>query len=327
MEEKFLYLDKETVKQYLKPEDVIAVVKELWEHWKDGSVSEGEHSFLTASEELENSFLHIPACLPVNGILGFKWIGIYRTPAPGFPFSHGNIVVINDIETGSLKAIVSGDDITPMRTAGGHGVVSARVLAKKQVHTLAVIGSGAQAVCGIEGFLTEFPEIKRVRIYCRRKERFQEIAEMFDGRAEFIYVENNREIGRNADIILAATNSPDVLLWYEDIEKGTTVIAIDGFVDVDPELAHKADKWFVGNKTTDIIEIVESHEMSHDVELNPEDIAGEVAEVMAGMIPGRESEDEIIVCTHMGSGTYDVACAWRAYQKALENGQGVELKL
>lgn len=327
MEEKFLYLDRKTVKQYLRPEDVIAVVKELWEHWKDGSVSEGEHSFLSADMTKENSFLHIPACLPVNGILGFKWIGIYRTPAPGFPFSHGNIVVINDIDTGSLKAIVSADDITPMRTAGGHGVVAARVLAKKQVRTLAVIGSGIQAVCGIEGFLTEFPEIERVQIYCRREERFREIAEMFCGRAEFIYMDNNREIGRNADIILAATNSPDVLLWYDDIEKGTTVIAIDGFVDVDPELAYKADKWFVGNKTTDIIEIVESHEMSHEVELDSADINGEIAEVMAGMIPGRESEEEIIVCTHMGSGTYDVACAWRAYQKALENGLGVELEL
>ena len=46
MEETFLYLDRETVKQYLKPEDVIAVIKELWTHWKDGSVREGEHSFL-----------------------------------------------------------------------------------------------------------------------------------------------------------------------------------------------------------------------------------------------------------------------------------------
>lgn len=327
MEEKFLYLDRETVKQYLKPEDVIAVVKELWTHWKDGSVSEGTHSFLSASKEKGNEFLHIPACLPVNGILGFKWIGIYRNPAPGFPFSHGNIVAVNDIETGSLKAIVSADDITPMRTAGGHGVVAARVLAKKEVRTLAVIGSGTQAVCGIEGFLTEFPEIRRVQINCRKKERFEEIKKRFASRAEFVYVENGRKIGRDADIILVATNSPDILLWYDDVEKGTTIIAIDGFVDVDPALAHKADKWFVGNKTTDIAEIIDSHEMSHDAELDPEKIAGEVAEVMAGMIPGRESEDEIIIFTHMGSGTYDVACAWRAYQKALENKSGVELKL
>ncbi|WP_251390455.1 ornithine cyclodeaminase family protein [Mediterraneibacter agrestimuris] len=327
MEETFLYLDRETVKQYLKPEDVIAVIKELWTHWKDGSVREGEHSFLPISADSENSFLHIPACLPVKGILGFKWIGIYRNPAPGFPFSHGNIVIVNDIETGSLKAIVSADDITPMRTAGGHGVVAARVLAKKQVRTLAVIGSGTQAVCGIEGFLTEFPEIQRVQINCRKKKRFEEIKKRFDGRAEFVYVEAGRKIGEGADIILAATNSPDILLWYDDVEKGTTIIAIDGFVDVDPALAHKADKWYVGNRITDIAEIVESHEMSHNVELDSADIKGEVAEVMAGMIPGRESDDEIIICTHMGSGTYDVACAWRAYQKALENGCGVELKL
>lgn len=335
MEETFLYLDRETVKKYLKPEDVIAAVSVLWEHWKDGSVREGEHSFLPVSEasfkdsskDSANEFLHIPACLSFKGIVGFKWIGIYRCPAAGYPFSHGNIVVINDMVTGSLKAVVSADDITPMRTAGGHGVVAARVLAKKQVHTLAVIGSGVQAVCGIEGFLTEFPDIRRVQLHCRRNERFREIAGMFENRAEFAYVENGREIGRGADIILAATNSPDVLLWYGDVEKGTTVIAIDGFVDVDPELSHKADKWFVGNKITDIKEIIDSHEMSHDTDLNPEDIDGEVADVMNGTVPGRESEEEIIICTHMGSGTYDVACAFLAYEKALEAGKGVELKL
>ncbi|MCU6747930.1 ornithine cyclodeaminase family protein [Faecalicatena acetigenes] len=327
MEETFLYLDKETVKKYLKPENVIAVMKELWLHWKDGSVTEGKHSFLSVSKEQDNEFLHIPACLSRSGILGFKWIGIYRDPAPGFPFSHGNIVVVNDIETGGLKAIVSADDITPMRTAGGHGVVAAKILAKKHVCTLAVIGSGKQAVCGIAGFLAEFPEIQNVRIHCRRRERFEEIADFFGKRAEFSYVENSRESGQGADVLLVATNSPDILLYYDDIEKGTVVIAIDGFIDVDPELAYKADKWFVGKLETDIAEIVESHDMSHDVKLDPKQIAGEVADVMEGRIPGRVSEDEIIVYTHMGSGIYDVACAWYVYQKALEDGCGIKLKL
>ena len=31
------------------------------------------------------------------------------------------------------------------------------------------------------------------------------------------------------------------------VEKGTTVIALDGFIDVDPAFVEKADKWYVGN--------------------------------------------------------------------------------
>ena len=321
MEEKFLYLDREAVKRYLSPEDVINAVKGLWSHWKDGSVREGNHTFLPAGKETGNEFLHIGACLNMEGILGFKWINIYRNPAPGYPFSHGNIVVLNDIRTGALRAIVSADDITAMRTAGGHGVASARYLAKDKVRTLSVIGSGSQAVQGIRGFLAEFKELECIRVNCRRKERFQEIRKMFGDKAPLVYVEDIGEAGRNADVILAATNSKDVLLRCDDIEKGTTVIALDGFMDVEPELSRRADKWFVGNLDTD------SKDMSHGFELRYEDIAGEVADVMTGRLPGRESDDEIIVCTHMGSGTYDVACAFEVYKKALEAGDGLKLRL
>lgn len=326
MEEKFFYLDREAVQKYLKPEDVIKAVKGLWSHWKDGSVQEGEHIFFPAGKDTGNEFLHIGASLSAEGILGFKWINIYRNPAPGYPFSHGNIVVINDIRTGALKAVVSADDITAMRTAGGHGVVSARYLTRK-VRTLSVIGSGSQAVSGIAGFLTEFKELECIRINCRRKERFQEIQKLFGERAAFTHVEDAREIGRDADVILVATNSKDVLLRCEAVEKGTTVIALDGFIDVDPELSIKADKWFVGNLNTDKKEIIDSKEMSHGFELCCENITGEVADVMAGTLPGRESDDEIIICTHMGSGTYDVACAYEVYKKALEDGGGMELRL
>lgn len=327
MEEKFLYLDREAVKRYLSPEDVINAVKGLWSHWKDGSVREGNHTFLPAGKETGNEFLHIGACLNMEGILGFKWINIYRNPAPGYPFSHGNIVVLNDIRTGALQAIVSADDITAMRTAGGHGVASARYLAKDKVRTLSVIGSGSQAVQGIRGFLAEFKELECIRVNCRRKERFQEIRKMFGDKAPLVYVEDIGEAGRNADVILAATNSKDVLLRCDDIEKGTTVIALDGFMDVEPELSRRADKWFVGNLDTDRKEIIDSKDMSHGFELRYEDIAGEVADVMTGRLPGRESDDEIIVCTHMGSGTYDVACAFEVYKKALEAGDGLKLRL
>lgn len=63
------------------------------------------------------------------GVLGFKWINCYMNPALGYPFGHDSIIVLNDIMTGSLKAIVSAQDITAMRTAGGYGVVSEKYLA------------------------------------------------------------------------------------------------------------------------------------------------------------------------------------------------------
>lgn len=356
MADPFLFIDGETVRRYLTPEDVIATVKGLWANWRNGAVLEGEHAFLPAGGSGENVFLHIPASLPGLGVLGFKWINCYMKPAPGYPFSHGNIIVLNDIETGSIRALVSATDITAMRTAGGHGVVAARCLAGREVRTLAVIGSGSQAERGIAGFLCEFPELEHVRVYCRREEAFRRLEEKLEGRAAcrrpeegcagkaagrtacqwpeksrvsqavLEYVGDCRQVCRGADVVLVATSSPDILLRYEYLDKGTTVIALDGFNDVEPEISWKADKWFVGNRKTDVLEII-GGEMSHGVKLDEGNICGEVADVMAGRIPGREKEDEIIVYTHMGSGAYDVACAYKVYQKAVEAKVGVELWL
>lgn len=324
MEKRFLYLDGELVRKYLTPEEVIGVVKDLWQNWRKGGIIEGEHAFLPAGCSEDNVFLHIPACLTDKGVLGFKWINCYMNPAKGYPFSHGNIVVLNDIDTGSLKAIVSATDITAMRTAGGHGVAAARYLTRRPLKRLAVIGSGSQAVYGIKGFLCEFPEIEEIRISCRRRESFEKIEDIFKNRVNIQYREY-QEIGKGADVILAATSSPDILLKYEYIEKGTTVIALDGFVDVDPRLAYLADKWFVGNRKTDGMEIIDSGSMSHGFALDYKNIYGEIVDVAGGTLKGRESDEEIIVYTHMGSGAYDVACANLVYEKALRKQDGIQL--
>lgn len=327
MEEKLLFLNRSDVRSCLSPAQVIGTVEDLWKHWRDGAVIEGQRSFLQAGLNPQNEFLHMPVCLPGLGVLGFKWINCYMEPAPGYPFTHGSLIVLNDIATGSPLALVNATDITAMRTAGGHGVAAARLLAKKTVRQLSVIGSGLQAENGIAGFLCAFPELERVRVWCRKGEAFARLERRFGGQVRMEHAEDCRMIGRGADVILAATSSPDVLLWYGDLEKGTTVIALDGFIDVDPALAGLADKWYVGSRETDCREIIDSGVMSHGVKLNRKDIFGELPDVACGRTPGREREDEIIVCTHMGSGAYDIACAWAVYRQARAEGIGLELTL
>ena len=47
-----------------------------------------------------------------------------------------------------------------------------------------------------------------------------------------------------------------------------------------------------------------------------------MTELLTGKVPGRESEDEIIVSTHMGMGAHDVNCAEIVYRRALGKGIG-----
>ena len=53
----------------------------------------------------------------------------------------------------------------------------------------------------------------------------------------------------------------------------------------------------------------------------------ELADVVAGNIPGRYSEEDITLFESQGIGTEDVAAARVIYEAALKQGVGVELPL
>lgn len=53
---------------------------------------------------------------------------------------------------------------------------------------------------------------------------------------------------------------------------------------------------------------------------------GDLGEIVAGTTKAREHEKEIIVHTHFGTGSLDVAVAQIAYKKAMESGSFLSLQ-
>lgn len=105
-----------------------------------------------------------------------------------------------------------------------------------------------------------------------------------------------------------------------------TVIGIEGFRDLDPQLGKMADKWYLGYRTPDA-DILRSPKLNPNGFLTDQDVFGDMTELITGKVPGREREDEIIVSTHMGMGAHDVVCADIVYQRARLKGIGQTLIL
>jgi ornithine cyclodeaminase len=51
----------------------------------------------------------------------------------------------------------------------------------------------------------------------------------------------------------------------------------------------------------------------------------DIGEVVAGLKPGRERDDERILIHTTGMVSHDIGIAWRIYQKAVEQGLGIAL--
>lgn len=60
--------------------------------------------------------------------------------------------------------------------------------------------------------------------------------------------------------------------------------------------------------------------------ISKDDFSGDLGNVINGTIPGREDDDEIIVFKTVGIGVQDVVTAKRIYDKAKENGIGMDWK-
>ncbi len=324
---KILYLSAENVRSVLSRQDVIRTTEDIFRQAGEHRILLGSNSFLATGDGKSNRFIAMPVSLPEQNVLGLKWINIYDQPAPGYPFSHGNLVLVNDTTTGSPLAVVSATNITTMRTAGGHGVTGAKYLAKKDPSTLAIIGCGGQGKNGAGGFLTQFPSLKQIRLYDAFPAACEALAKEYEGQAAFTICNTPKEAVDGSDIILTCSSSRKILVEKDWIKKGTAIIAINAFNDLDPAVTELADKWILGVYEEDTANILDNPSMSQGITLDKSRVYADMTEIISGQKTGRDSDDQILLYSHMGMGAFDVACAHIAYTRAVEKGIGTWLDL
>lgn len=324
--EELLFLSERDVETLLMPGDAIEAAEDTFRQIGLGNITVGEMALMYADDTEKNNFHSMPAILRHKGYAGVKWIGTFGAPLPGYPFSHGNLVILSDIRTGSPAAVVGATRITAMRTAGGHGVVQAKHLANPDPTVLTVMGCGAQARAGVLGFLTQFPSLRQIRVFSRSRPPMERLRQDLDGRAETVLCASPEEALKGSNLILMASGAQVPLVTWDMLRPGTTVLGMEGFRDLDPEIGRRAGKWFLGYHAPDKY-ILRSPRLNPGLTLREEDVFGDMTELLTGKIPGREREDEIIVSTHMGMGAHDVNCAIAVYQRAQRRGMGRTLLL
>lgn len=323
--EEILFLNEQDVRDLLTTEDAIKAAESTFYHIGTGDIQVGRMSLMVTDEAGVNNFHSMPAVLKDKNVAGLKWISTFGNAQPGYPFSHGNLVVLSDTVTGSPFAIVGATAITAMRTAGGHGVVQAKHLANPDPEILTVFGCGVQAKAGIRGFLSQFPTIRQVRVFSRSRGPVEQVKEEHKARAEVVPCGSPAEALEGSNLVLVASGAATPLLTVDMLKPGMTIIGIEAFRDLDSEISRKA-KWFLGYRPPDM-DIIEDPELNPDGTLSINDVFGDMTEVLTGKIPGRESPEEIIVSTHMGMGAHDLNCAYLVYLRAKEQKRGVPLLL
>lgn len=319
-------ISKHEVEQLLTPEEILDTVEQTFRMLGEGGIVHPIKEPIWLDEGKHNMLIAMPAYLRTEQVVGMKWINLFEHQQPGLPSSYGNLLILNHPENGQPYAILEATSITTCRTAGGHGVVAAKYLARKDSKVLAMIGCGEEAKAGVRSFLIAFPGLEELRVCDLKPEAMEEMDRLFGSRIRVVRCPQARDAVECADIVMTVTTARKPLVLFEWLKKGAFVAGLYQFYDLDPTCSTKADKWVLGSKDTDYHQIVRNPLLSEHG-LSMEHVYADLGEIVAGKRPGRTGSDEIIVYTHMGMGALDVAVGDLAFRRAEAQGAGLVIDL
>ena len=235
-------------------------------------------------------------------------------------------IILNDPKTGKPLAIMSGVNITAMRTGAAAGI-AAKYLARRDSQVVGFVGAGVQARTQLLALCSVFGKLEEIRVWdislAASKNFVEEMQPRFD-KQKIVSVERLKDAVVDADIVVTTTPSRTPLVMNEWICAGTHINCIGadapGKQEIDSAILQRAkiivDCWEQASHSGEINVPLTNGLLTKDK------IWAELGEVIAGFKPGRTLEDEVTVFDSTGLAIQDAAAAYLAYKKALKNGVG-----
>lgn len=231
-------------------------------------------------------------------------------------------------ETGAPYAIINATSTTWMRT-GAVTAVGAKYLARENPRVLGHIGARGTSWYNV-AMLDRLFDFEEIRVTSKRpesRERFA--AEMSEKLGKKIEVKDNAgDTVRDADIIIDASRlvEHEVLVPDKLVKPGALLQPYGAVLSVERTLPFTVDKFIVDDwNQCKQSQYGQFAGMIQAGELGDEHCYGEVGEVVAGLKPGRESQDERIIFWHKGFAVSDIMIGHLAYEKAVDKGIGTPL--
>lgn len=295
-------LDEAQVRSLLRMEELIPAMADALRDLSAGKVVQPLRQVLSISEH-QGFFGVMPA---YGGALGAKLVTFFPNNE-GMPTHHAMILLFRP-ETGEPLVTMDGRLITEMRTAAVSAVAT-DLLARREVGVLAILGSGVQARSHLEA-LRLVRQFREVRVWSPRH------AQGFAKEHGLTASASAEEAVRGADVIVVATAATAPILKGEWLSPGAHINAVGAtrpnWRELDDEVLVRA-KLFVESRDA-------AGKESGDV-IAARSVFAELGEVIAGLRPGRESDDEITLYKSVGVAIEDIAAADLVFRRAAAGSQ------
>jgi ornithine cyclodeaminase len=239
------------------------------------------------------------------------------------------VLTLFDRFDGRPKAILDASGITDMRT-GAMTAIGGKHLARKGSKVLGHIGARGSSYWNVR-LLDRFFGFDEIRVHSRRPESRNAFAERLsrDLGKTVTATEDWESCVKGADIVVEASRlvEPAPLLKTEWIKPGALVVPYGTMSAVELSLTDIMSKVIVddwGQCKGGARGALRAHVDTG--KLTEKTLHAEMGQVVAGLRPGRESDDETILFWHRGLSLSDIALGHAMLEKGKRLGIGQRLR-
>jgi alanine dehydrogenase len=307
-----LLLDRNAIKTLIRMPDVINVVEEAFKMCGEGRGKMPAKTYLSVER---GDFRAMPAALP--GCAGVKWVNVHpQNPSLGLP-SIMAILIYNDTETGYPLAIMDATEITAYRT-GAAAAIASKYLARRDSHTIGIIGAGFQAYTQILAHAELFNHISINAFDVSQAA----VDRLMHSLPQFPIRNYSIQEAVASDIVCTLTPSRKPIIKKEWIAAGTHINAVGadapGKQELDPSILKEA-----------IVVVDDLKQASTSGEINVAvqkgiysigEVYGTLAELVVGKKKGRPDNKVITIFDSTGIAVEDIAVAKLLFEKAQQVG-------
>jgi ornithine cyclodeaminase/alanine dehydrogenase-like protein (mu-crystallin family) len=261
--------------------------------------------------EFRTTALVMPAYLPRTKRIGLKLISLCEdNPAKGLPLAQA-VTILMDAENGTPLAVMDASYLTAVRTGAASGVAT-DALALRDARVAAIFGAGVQGRTQLEAVAAVRP-IRKALIFDIDPRAAANYAEEM-GRKLSLDVEpaSTPEALRQADIICTATTSTVPVFSDGNLKPGVHINAVGSYKPHVREIPGETIKRagvFVDLRQACLEEAGDLIIPLRQGLFKENHIRAEIGEVLAGLKPGRSSDDEVTVFKSVGNAAQDLAVA------------------
>ena len=307
-----LWLSEEDVAALVSPADAVPVIEECFRRTAAGEVE------LMPRRRFAVDGGYFAVMAATDRGLGMAGLKSYTVVEGSLQF----VVCLFELAAGSLAALIAADRLGQVRTGAASGV-AAKHLARPGAASLGLIGAGWQAESQLAAIRSSVPTIERVVVSSRTRERAASFAERHGAEV----ADSPSEAG-GCDVVVTATTSKDPVLRGDWLRPGALVCAIGAN---DPR-ARELDAEVIARATLVCCDSLEDARLESGDLIEPV-AAGqldwlevqELQAIVAGELPGRQSDEDVVVFKSNGIAPWDVALAADVVGRARRRGVGVEL--